>query len=226
MKNDNKESTKKTGKKKTTGKKTTAKKTAAKKTAAKKTNVKKEKEVMIPAAGEAMGYTRKRRSFLEMQKEPTTIEIKMGDVVDLCDHPEAPTPVTLINEISKLFINYVRERGAGSAMSGSYRHLIYHLAIMDGRTQLELSRLTHLKPPTVSLSLAKLEAEGYVRREVDTKDLRQTRVFLTDKGREVDELARKYFRETEELITGVLTEEEKQVILELLMKIRNIFETL
>lgn len=134
--------------------------------------------------------------------------------------PKDPTPMMLINEISKLFDNHMRQN-ADPGLNNSYRHLLFHLAHRDGRTQLELAKLTHLKPPTVSVSLAKLESDGYVRRVADPSDLRQTRVFLTDKGRDVDRKAQKAINEIEAKITECMTEEEREQLLVLLLKLRN-----
>ena len=126
----------------------------------------------------------------------------------------------LINEISKLFCNHMRQYDDPN-LNNSYRHLLFHLAHQDGRTQLELARLTHLKPPTVSVSLAKLEAEGYVERVADPEDLRQTRVYLTEKGQEVDRRARIAIDEIESRVTECLSEAERAELLSLLVKLHD-----
>ena len=100
-----------------------------------------------------------------------------------------PTPLMLCNEVSKMFRNTMRENTEDQRVQGSYREILFHLAYEDGRSQLELANLTHLKPPTVSVALAKLEDEGYVAREADPMDARRTRVYLTDKGKAIDEKA-------------------------------------
>lgn len=134
--------------------------------------------------------------------------------------PKDSTPLMLINEISKLFCNHMRQYDDPN-LNNSYRHLLFHLAHQDGRTQLELAKLTHLKPPTVSVSLAKLEAEGYVERVADKADLRQTRVYLTEKGHEVDRRARIAIDEIESKVTECLCETERAELLSLLIKLRD-----
>lgn len=54
----------------------------------------------------------------------------------------------------------------------------------DEVTQFDLVDKTGLSAPTVSLSLSKMQNEGIVERESNPEDLRETKVYLTDKGRE------------------------------------------
>lgn len=161
-------------------------------------------------------YNRKRRSW----DTPDKLPAKDGICREHGRPPKEPTPLMLINEISKLFGNHMR-RFDDPNLNNSYRHLIFHLSQQDGRTQLELARLTHLKPPTVSISLAKLEADGYVERMADPNDLRHTRVYLTEKGREVDRRAHKAICEIDNKVTQSLDEEERATLISLLTKMRD-----
>ena len=105
-------------------------------------------------------------------------------------------------------------------MQRSCRLIMMHLARNDNITQLDLVRATHLKAPTVSVCLQKMEAEGYVARKSDEQDMRAMRVFLTEKGREIDRRVISKIREQEQRISDCLTAEEKNTLLELLSKIR------
>ena len=71
-------------------------------------------------------------------------------------------PVKLCNEIGRLFRNRMRALdGQEGVMSQPGAHLVLSmLAIHDGINQLELVRATHLKPPTVSVIVKSMEAEG------------------------------------------------------------------
>ncbi|MBQ3099503.1 MAG: winged helix-turn-helix transcriptional regulator [Clostridia bacterium] len=134
--------------------------------------------------------------------------------------PKNPTPLMLINEISKLFGNHMRKYD-DPTLNTSFRHILFHLAHQDGRTQLELANLTHLKPPTVSVSLTKLEADGYVERVTDPRDHRQTRVYLTEKGRDVHRRIHAAIEEIEAKVTQSLSEDERGELVTLLIKLRN-----
>ena len=94
-----------------------------------------------------------------------------------------PTPPMLINEIARLFHARMKEYDLVGVMSQDSARLIMRaLAREDGVSQFHLTTVTHLKPPTVSVVLKKMEAEGLVYREQDKLDMRMTRVYLTEHG--------------------------------------------
>ena len=98
-------------------------------------------------------------------------------------------PVKFCNEISRLFRWKMKELdGQEGVMSQHGAHLVLStLAIGDGINQLELVRKTHLRAPTVSVILQKMESEGLCeRRKDDPADKRAVRVYLTASGRALD----------------------------------------
>lgn len=56
----------------------------------------------------------------------------------------------------------------------------------DGISQNDLARYTSLKGSSISVALNALEAEGYIVREKDIYDMRLMRVYLTEKGDDVN----------------------------------------
>lgn len=131
------------------------------------------------------------------------------------------TPMQLISEIHRLMGDKLRTNGEEHPVGQkSGRLLLMELAHKDGRTQLDLVRATHLKAPTISVALQKLEKEGYVSRRPDEYDLRATRVFLTDKGRALDNKIRKRIFEEESDAMKDLTESESETLMRLLTKIK------
>lgn len=130
------------------------------------------------------------------------------------------SPPILINEISHLC--RAKMRAVNSEMSQeSTRLIIIHLARKDGVTQLDLVKLTHLKPPTVSVTLGRLEKLGFITRAPDPGDQRAVRVYLTEKGRELDRSTLKRIRETDEILMKGITETESLQLMSLLKKIRD-----
>lgn len=143
------------------------------------------------------------------------------------EHPEETmdyrkSPMMLISEISRLMGDKIREKGVDNPIQQkSGRLLLMELAKKDGRTQLDLVNATHLKAPTISVALQKMEKDGYVLRKPDEYDLRATRVFLTEKGREIDDRIRKRIHEEEALAMVDLTESEYETLVKLLTKIKS-----
>jgi len=132
-----------------------------------------------------------------------------------------PSPMLILNEVSQLMLDRIRSRHNELLSQRSIRLLIMELARKDGCTQLDLVNATHLKAPTVSVAMQKLEKHGIVVRRPDDYDLRATRVFLTDKGRKMDNDTRETIFEAEDLALAALTAEEKEVLEGLLLKIRD-----
>lgn len=128
-------------------------------------------------------------------------------------------PMAMIHDIDRL--THERVKGSAPPMQRSHRLILMHLARQDNVTQLDLVHATHLKAPTVSVCLQKMEQDGLVERKADENDLRATRVFLTDKGRDIDHRVISKIREQEQRVSDCLTEEEKETLVYLLAKIRS-----
>jgi hypothetical protein len=134
--------------------------------------------------------------------------------------PEEMPIMMLVNDLSRLFHNHMRAESERIGMQDGFRHLLFHLTQEDDLTQLELVRRTHLKAPTVSVALRRMEEAGLVVRTADPEDQRQIRVRLTGKGRELDNRQREKIREAEELFSRGLSEEEQQTLKALLLHMR------
>lgn len=130
------------------------------------------------------------------------------------------TPSMYINELSKLFDDRMRKETEKAGIAAGYRRLLFHLARSESATQLELVNLTHLTAPTVSVSLHKMQAQGFVYIENNPDDLRQTTIRLTQKGRELHELVKFKLKETEQIMLTGISDSEKETLIELLKRLR------
>ncbi len=130
-----------------------------------------------------------------------------------------PTPTMLIFDVNKLFQDEMS--GVDKDMQQSCRSIVYYLTMEDGVSQLRLSQLTHLKPPTISITLRAMESEGYVERRVDDNDRRQVNVYLTQKGKRHDEKLRNSVNEFEKKALEGFTDEEKETLSALLTRIKD-----
>ncbi len=124
-----------------------------------------------------------------------------------------PTPPMLVNEIARLFHARMRRYELSGVLSQDSARLIMRaLSHEDGVSQLHLVTETHLKAPTVSVTLARMEEEGLVRRERDAIDFRVTRVYLTDRGQAHNESVLLHLKELDcELMEGFSAEEQLQL---------------
>ncbi len=125
-----------------------------------------------------------------------------------------------IHDAAKLYRDRMRRLSEQDGLPSSYRMLIFHLVRMEpGVTQLDLVKATHLKPPTVSVTLQKMERDGLVTRRSNENDLRQTLVYLTDKGKAIDDRIRVMHNECDTAALEGLTDDEIETLSLLLNKV-------
>lgn len=127
-------------------------------------------------------------------------------------------PMAIIHEIDRL--THEKIKTFAPPLPRSCQMIMMHLARKDNVTQLDLVHATRLKAPTVSICLQKMENDGLVIRRADEHDMRATRVFLTDKGRNIDKSVISKVREHEMHISDCLTSEERDTLVSLLLKLR------
>ncbi len=132
------------------------------------------------------------------------------------------TPPMLVNQIARLFHARMREYDFGGVMSQeSAQQIMRVLSRAEGCSQLELVQKTHLKAPTVSVALKKMEEEALILRRQDEMDLRISRVFLTEKGWEyIRSIRERLGRLDAELMQG-FDEEETELLLHFLARMRD-----
>ena len=134
----------------------------------------------------------------------------------------SPTPPMLVNEIARLFHAGMRSLEPDPLLTqDSVRLILRELGHADGCSQLDLVKKTHLKAPTVSVTLKKLEDEGMVVRRQDEMDNRIIRVFLSPKGHEHRALVHERLHSVDSMLMQGFSEEEKTQLLHYLERMRN-----
>lgn len=86
--------------------------------------------------------------------------------------------------------------------------VLHELSQKDGISQRELARSLHVKPPTVNVTIQRLEKSGIVCRRQDANDQRVMRVYLTDSGKQKLDEAMVSIHRNEEILFGNFTEAE------------------
>ncbi|MGC9359548.1 MAG: MarR family winged helix-turn-helix transcriptional regulator [Anaerolineae bacterium] len=135
--------------------------------------------------------------------------------------PNPESPGTLFAQIGRM----VHQRAHETLDSlGLHRGQPFILAILwreEGLTQSQLAERVMISPPSMSHALQRLEDAGYVERRHDPRDDRVQRVYLTDAGRAVREPLDKGWCELESQIQAGLSEEERETLQRLLMRVRD-----
>ena len=93
------------------------------------------------------------------------------------------------------------------------------LAENDGLRPQQIAELLDIRPQSASEAIAGMEQTGLVRREMDELDRRSSRIYLTPEGKkqQAESLTRRI--ENAKRVMAPLTEEEKETLLALLVKV-------
>ena len=105
--------------------------------------------------------------------------------------------------------------------------IISMLSEEDGLTQKEISEKLHLTPATITDTLQRMEKLEFLERKPDSKDLRVTRVYLTEKGKALQSEIIAIRNTIENDFFQGFTLEEKLLLRRFFLQIRdNIFKAL
>ena len=66
----------------------------------------------------------------------------------------------------------------------------------------------HIKPPTVNVTVQRLEKAGFLYREADEKDQRISRIYMTEKGKQAKESGMKKVQDNEKILLDGFSEED------------------
>lgn len=101
-------------------------------------------------------------------------------------------------------------------------HATYLISICKnpGITQDQLAKRIFVDKSNVTRQLSFLEDAGFVERRASSSDRRVMHVFPTQKANEALPLVRKSFRDWEDLVAADLTDEEKELMIGMLEKMK------
>ncbi|MCL6658648.1 MULTISPECIES: MarR family winged helix-turn-helix transcriptional regulator [Paenibacillus] len=102
-------------------------------------------------------------------------------------------------------------------------NLLYRLWLGDGVTQMQLSEHMKCEPPTVTNMVKSLEQNGFIYRKRDVQDARIMRIFLTDKGKELEKPVEYKWKEQQEKLLQSISSEDRLILRQFMQQMeRNI----
>lgn len=96
--------------------------------------------------------------------------------------------------------------------------LLISLFHKDGQSQKELAEMLRVKASTITMMITRLEKAALLERKQDEMDQRISRVYLTEKGKQICEEVNENFIQVEQECFGNFTDEEKVLLRGLLIK--------
>lgn len=106
--------------------------------------------------------------------------------------------------------------------SGQGRVLV-HLHRQDDVPQWRIAEAMNTSPAAITSILKRMERDGWIIRTRDPKDQRTVRIKMSDKARALEEDVQGTFLRIEEEICSIYTQEERQQLRSLLLKLSERF---
>lgn len=135
---------------------------------------------------------------------------------------------SLFLRTSHLYFKMILEQLVDTGIHPGQLPMIIALGESDGMSQKEISKRLNTKPPTVAVSIKRLEKMGVVERIADSKDQRVIRVYLSEKGKVLFQKTKKLIEENEKAMFQGFTESEiclmKRFFQQIIKNIQNIPE--
>lgn len=95
----------------------------------------------------------------------------------------------LANQLARLFAEGLQERIQALGITTGQFPALLALWEKDGLTQAELVRATDVEQATMAATLKRMERDGLVRRKPHPDDSRAQQVFLTERAKQIRQLA-------------------------------------
>lgn len=111
------------------------------------------------------------------------------------------------------------ERAGIGPIKKGFSDILGMLVSSDGVSQQQIADKIGIRPQSASEAICSMEMQGLIRRQDSNFDKRVTLIYITDEGREYYEKSYLEISEHAREFLSVLTEEEKQVLFSLLMKL-------
>jgi len=127
----------------------------------------------------------------------------------LLDHKEEESLQMMLMKIYHLYFSKVFRYITDLGVHPGQIPLIRLLGKEEGLSQREISQKLHIKPPTVTVSLRRMENSGLIKRLPDERDQRVSHNYLTEKGMEMYHMTHELADELEQYTFKGFTESEK-----------------
>ncbi len=96
----------------------------------------------------------------------------------------------------------------------------------DGQTPGALADRLGVRPPTITKTINRLQAQGFLEKRASSHDARQAHIFLTETGRETIRAIEKSVKKTEKQALKGLDKKDQKALFKLLARIEaNLSET-
>ena len=140
-------------------------------------------------------------------------------MVDTQEDPRKFTLGHLLGQVCRLVGRRRRLMLENIGLHHAQGMILFQLWQEDGLSQSLLAQALHIRPPTATSTLRRMERDGWVDRRRGEADRRVVRVYLTEKARKLRREARASFRELDREMTSLLSAQEYEILTRALGKV-------
>ena len=126
----------------------------------------------------------------------------------------------ILNDVSRLMRTTFDRRAKSIGLTRSQWWVLTHLYRRDGLVQAELAEILEIERPTLGRLLDRLEAKGWLRRELDPDDRRVKRVYLTNEVKPAMQSLRRIAADLRQQSLVGLNETERERLVDILIHIK------
>ncbi len=127
---------------------------------------------------------------------------------------------TTCHAISRLY----NEQAAKFGYTASIGYVLLYIDTVEGTPATKIGPMIGMEPRSLTRMLKSLEESELIRRVQDKKDKMLVKIFLTEKGKEKKEMAKKVVRRFNQVVREEIPEEKLKVFFEVAEKINSIID--
>ncbi len=109
-------------------------------------------------------------------------------------------------------------------MTTAIGFILLNIDVEEGIPATKLGPLLGMEPRSLSRTFKNLEEKGLIKRITDDYDKRKVRIFLTEKGLEKREIARKTVKKFNNYVQNHIPKEEMDVFFNVINKVNDLIE--
>jgi DNA-binding MarR family transcriptional regulator len=128
-----------------------------------------------------------------------------------------------LSRVGTAYRNSLERKMDEVGLHGGQVFILIELWKQDGQRQVDLASKIGVTTPTINKMVLGLIQSGLVERKRLENDARSTRIFLTAQGSDVQTTVETQWHELEENTVAGLTEAERLILFELLVKMKNLY---
>ena len=130
----------------------------------------------------------------------------------------------LLHEIMHLSGRYAMSQLKEFDLSHGQMGILMNLEERGEMSQSDLAKEIHLKPPSITVAIRKLEKKDLIVRKPDENDQRIIRIDITEKGRACVTPVKEILKQVDTCLCKDMSAEEVMLLRRLLMQMRNNLE--